>query len=149
MEEIVFNQLSKKSQQLIKEAKSALQYAYNPYSNFAVGAALTTETGKLFTGTNVENASHGASICAERVALTNAYSAGHRDIQKLAIIGYGNQEESDRITPPCGICRQVYFEAVQSNNKDITVILPSYDNSTVIITSIKELLPLGFILKEE
>ncbi len=147
MEEIEYTQLKAIEKELIEKASSTLKASYNPYSNFAVGAAITTKEGKIFTGTNVENASFGASICAEQVALTQAYKAGHRQITTLTIIGHGKNSNDNVVTPPCGICRQVYLENAQQYNRDIKVILVSYDHSKVLYTSIEELLPLGFGIK--
>lgn len=90
---------------LIEMAKKAMEHAYVPYSNFKVGAALLTKGGKVFTGCNVENASYGATNCAERTAIFKAVSEGERDFVKLAVVSH-----TDQYTYPCGICRQVIGE---------------------------------------
>lgn len=90
---------------LIEQARLAAERAYAPYSDFHVGAALETEDGHLFTGCNVENVSYGATCCAERVAIFNAVSEGHRRIRRLAVVC-----GSDEYCTPCGICRQVMLE---------------------------------------
>lgn len=90
---------------LVEEAKKARNMAYCPYSHFAVGAALLAKDGRIFTGCNIENASYGATICAERVALGKAISEGARAFVAIAIVS--SAEEN---TPPCGICRQVLVE---------------------------------------
>lgn len=90
-------------QGLIEQATRAMAQAYCPYSKFQVGAALATTSGLAFTGVNVENASYGLTVCAERVALGNAISAGQREFAMLAIATRGG-------APPCGACRQVLAE---------------------------------------
>jgi cytidine deaminase len=91
--------------ELIEQAQAAREKAYAPYSKFAVGAALLTSTGRVFTGCNVENLSFGLTICAERNAVFAAVAAGERQFRKIAIV-------SDSKTPvsPCGACRQVLAE---------------------------------------
>ncbi len=90
---------------LVEKALEARKFAYVPYSGFHVGAAVLTTDGKIFTGCNVENASYGASICAERTAIVKAVSAGEPDISAIAITS-----DSEDLTFPCGICRQVIAE---------------------------------------
>jgi cytidine deaminase len=89
---------------LIAAAKTAQRNAYAPYSKFHVGAALLAKNGKVFTGVNIENASYGLTICAERVALTKAVSEGHRKFQAIAVVA------PSRALSPCGACRQVLAE---------------------------------------
>jgi cytidine deaminase len=91
--------------ELIRAARAARERSYSPYSGFRVGAALLTTDGHLFTGTNVENASFGLSICAERSAVCQAVSAGQRRFAAVAICA-----DDPRPTPPCGACRQVLME---------------------------------------
>ncbi|MBI1979488.1 MAG: cytidine deaminase, partial [Elusimicrobia bacterium] len=93
------------SNNLIASAKKARDRAYAPYSKFKVGAALLTASGKVFTGCNVENASYGLSICAERVAVSKAISEGEKDFRALAIAG-----EKGREIVPCGACLQFLIE---------------------------------------
>jgi cytidine deaminase len=89
---------------LMAEARSARGRAYAPYSRFSVGAAVATDAG-VFSGANVENASYGLSICAERVAAASAIAGGARRIQAIAITS-----SAARVTPPCGACRQFLYE---------------------------------------
>ncbi len=86
-------------------ARAAAKHSYSPYSNFPVGAAVLTSTGRIFVGTNVENASYGLSVCAERVAISSAVSAGEKSITALAV--YTSSKEP---CPPCGACLAVMSE---------------------------------------
>lgn len=90
---------------LVEAAKAARENAYAPYSGYHVGAALLTSAGEVYTGTNVENASYGLTICAERVAIAYAVAQGERDFVAIAIV-----TESDPPATPCGACRQVLAE---------------------------------------
>lgn len=90
---------------LVDEAKEAMKFAYTKYSNFNVGAALLTTSGKVYTGCNIENSSYGATICAERVAFSKAISEGEREFEAIAIVS-----SSGDYTYPCGICRQFMSE---------------------------------------
>lgn len=92
-------------EKLKKSAIAAIPNAYAPYSNFRVGAAIESKNGKIFCGVNVENASYGCVICAERVALSSAILAGEREFKALCIA-----TEGKILTPPCGICRQSLSE---------------------------------------
>jgi cytidine deaminase len=95
----------KKVKKLIKMASRARKKAYAPYSKFKVGAALEAENGKIYTGSNIENASYGVTICAERVALVKAVSEGVKKLKRIAIVA-----GSIKPCPPCGICRQALYE---------------------------------------
>jgi cytidine deaminase len=99
--------------ELIKAAKKVSKFAYAPYSKFKVGAALLSKSGKIFTGCNVENASYGLTVCAERVAVFNAITEGERNFVAMAI--YAN---TNNFTLPCGACLQVLNEFA----KDLIVI---------------------------
>lgn len=100
--------------ELINKAKNAREHSYSPYSRFKVGAALKTKNGMVFTGCNIENSSYSLSICAEREAIFKAISAGERDLDTIAVV-----TDSDKLTTPCGACRQVMWEF----SKDMTVVV--------------------------
>ena len=93
------------NQILINAALAARLYAHAPYSNFLVGAALEAEDGRIFTGCNVENATYGLTVCAERVAVFKAISEGARKFKAIAV-----SADTERLTPPCGACRQILWE---------------------------------------
>ncbi|MBO4219032.1 MAG: cytidine deaminase [Erysipelotrichaceae bacterium] len=122
--------------ELISLAFSAAKNAYAPYSNYKVGACCLVRDGNYFLGANVENASYGATNCAERNAVFAAYTYGYRrdDIVALAIVSYGKT-----VAAPCGICRQVLSELLT----EYTPIILSNGQQTVIKT-IGELLPMSF-----
>ena len=126
---------------LLVAAKEAMKMSYAPYSQFNVGAALLDSDGNIFTGCNVENASHGAAICAERTAITKAISEGAREFEAIAIVGGPHGEVRKNTTPPCGICRQVLSELCPP---DMPVILGKEEGFECY--SVEELLPVGFIL---
>ncbi len=92
-------------EKLIVAAVAARENAHAPYSNFRVGAALRARSGRVFTGCNVENASYGLTVCAERVALLKALSEGERGFEAIAVVA-----DTERLTPPCGACRQLLWE---------------------------------------
>lgn len=93
------------AEKLIVAAVAARENAHAPYSNFRVGAALRARSGRVFTGCNVENASYGLTVCAERVALLKALSEGERGFEAIAVVA-----DTERLTPPCGACRQLLWE---------------------------------------
>ena len=95
--------------ELMRLAEDARAYSYTPYSHFAVGAALLTKSGKVYTGCNIENASYTPTVCAERTAVFKAVSEGEREFAAIAIIG-GPAGEKGRFCAPCGVCRQVLRE---------------------------------------
>ena len=92
-------------QPLIEAALNARQQSVAPFSGFLVGAALKTDTGKVYTGCNVESASYGLTVCAERVAIWKALSEGERHFSELAVVA-----DTETLTPPCGTCRQIIWE---------------------------------------
>ena len=117
---------------LVYIAYEARKKAYAPYSNFTVGAAILTESGKIFRGANIENASYGLTICAERVAAVSAVAAGEKKFKVIAIF-------ADKLTSPCGACRQTLYEFAP----DMKVISCGKDGNAKI-TTLKKLLPRAF-----
>ncbi len=122
--------------ELIKAANQAKERAYCPYSNFRVGAALLTENNNVYTGVNVENASYGATTCAERTAVFKAVSEGERNFKAIAIAS-----DSDDYIYPCGVCRQVLYEFNDGSMK----VICSKNNGEYKSYTLKELLPDVFI----
>lgn len=125
--------LSSEHEALLAAAREMRAQAYAPYSAFTVGAALESADGTVFTGCNVENASYGLTICAERAALFAAIAAGHRTFERIAVAG-----PDGALTSPCGACRQVLAEFSPS----MTVIYTSPQGTHV--TTVAELLPHSF-----
>ena len=97
--------MSEDIESLIETAKRAREQAVAPFSNFQVGAAVKTANGKVYTGCNVESASYGLTVCAERVAIWKALSEGERQFTDLAVVA-----DTETLTPPCGTCRQIIWE---------------------------------------
>jgi cytidine deaminase len=119
---------------LIAAALEARGRAYAPYSHFHVGAAALTASGEIFQGSNIENAAYPMTICAERVALFNAYAAGEREIVALAVV-----TPTDDVASPCGACRQVISELAPN----CAVLLLNLTGTQRIVTP-QDLLPHGF-----
>jgi cytidine deaminase len=119
---------------LIEAAKQARENAHAPYSNFRVGAALRSTSGRIFSGCNVENASYGLTMCAERVAIFKAISEGERGFGALAVV-----TDADVLTPPCGACRQLIWEFCG----DIPVTIANLKGQTEVV-QMKDLFPRPF-----
>lgn len=128
--------------ELIELALEARKMSYSPYSNFSVGAALLTKDGKVYKGCNIENASYGATNCAERTAFFKAVSEGERDFEKIAIVGdfHDNEIPSD-YAYPCGICRQVMREFTDENQFYVIV---AKSKEEYIKALLKDFLPYSF-----
>lgn len=124
---------------LVKIAFEAMEKAYSPYSHCKVGAALLTSEGKVYTGCNVENASYGATNCAERTAFFKAISEGEREFSKIAIVG-GVEGVVTNMFMPCGVCRQVMDEFC---DRDFEVLVAK-DRENFEIFTLSQLLPLSF-----
>lgn len=128
-----------KTKELIKIAKKHIKNSHSPYSNFKVAAVLLTQNGKIYTGVNVENASFGLTICAERAAIFKAVSEGEKKFKILLIY-----VPTKKITPPCGACRQVIMEF----SRNLKIIMTN-SSGKIITKKINQLLPLNFSFKKE
>ncbi len=119
---------------LLQAALAAREHAFAPYSHFQVGAALEDAGGRIHTGCNVENATYGLTICAERVAVFKAISEGVRKFRRMAIAA-----DTDTLTPPCGACRQILWEFC--GDLELVLVNPRGKTETC---QLKELFPRPF-----
>ncbi|MFB3896347.1 MAG: cytidine deaminase [bacterium] len=124
---------------LIEAAKKVRKNAYAPYSKFKVGAAVLAGSGKIYIGSNVENASFGLTICAERNAIAQAVAQGEKKIQAIAIVA-----DSNELTPPCGACRQVIYEF----GKETEILLVNHKGKQQLF-NISELLAAPFSFRKK
>ncbi len=119
---------------LVSQARAARALAYAPYSNYRVGAAVRARDGRIFIGANIENASYGLSVCAERNAIAAAVLAGARELQAVAVV-----TESSPPAAPCGMCRQTIAEFSRD-----AILLLANEAGEVVQTTLTALLPLAF-----
>ena len=126
--------MSDSGNQLIEAAMAARLQSVAPFSNFLVGAVLQTRAGKVYTGCNIESASYGLTVCAERVAIWKALSEGERDFTDLVVVA-----DTESLTPPCGTCRQIIWEFA----KHARIVLANLRGQREEV-SIKDLLPRAF-----
>ena len=126
------------NKELYRAAVKARENAYAPYSGFRVGAALLAESGKVYTGVNVENSSYGGTICAERTAYLKAVSEGERSFKSIAIAA------GDSEAMPCGICRQFMYEF----GAELEVITGK-DEDSLRVHTLDQLLPEGFRMENK
>jgi len=119
---------------LIEAATDARARSVAPFSSFKVGAAVKTKAGKVFTGCNIESASYGLTVCAERVAIWKALSEGERDLTDLVVVA-----DTETLTPPCGTCRQIIWEFA----KHATIVLANLSGQREEV-HILDLLPRAF-----
>lgn len=124
-------------QTLINLANEARKGAYVPYSNYRVGAALQSKSGKIYTGINIENAAYPVTVCAERVAIFKAVSEGEREFNAISVV-------TDNGGSPCGSCRQVMAEF----GLDIIVFIADGEGKLIKETSVRDLLPGAFTPKD-
>jgi cytidine deaminase len=121
-------------QKLVEAARTARDCSLSLFSNFCVGAAVETEDGKIYTGCNIESASYGLTVCAERVAIWKALSEGERRFKRLAVV-----VDTDPLTPPCGTCRQIIWEFC----RNATVVLANL-HGDIETVEMQDLLPRAF-----
>ncbi|ORX64558.1 cytidine deaminase [Anaeromyces robustus] len=121
-------------QELIKESQKGKSFSYSPYSHFAVGAAILTKSGKIYRGCNVENASYGGAICAERTACVKAVSEGEQEFVAIAI-----SSNSDDYITPCGFCRQFLVEFGKN-----LIVIETKKNGEYVKRTLEDLLPESF-----
>jgi cytidine deaminase len=126
-----------KKEELIEAATRVRENSYAPFSDFRVGAALETDDGEIIAGCNVESASYGLTVCAERVAIWKAISEGKRKIKHIAVVA-----DTEDLTPPCGVCRQIIWEF----GGDIPVVLANLKGKVETL-QMKDLLPRAFDTK--
>ena len=122
------------SQSLLEAAQRARLQSVAPFSKFLVGAAVRTENGKVYTGCNIESASYGLTVCAERVAIWKALSEGERHFTELAVVA-----DTEVLTPPCGTCRQIIWEFAKS----ASIIFANLKGESETF-HVKDLLPRAF-----
>lgn len=121
-------------QELLETAKAARLRSIAPFSNFLVGAAVKTDEGKVYIGCNVESASYGLTVCAERVAIWKALSEGERQFTELAVVA-----DTDTLTPPCGTCRQIIWEFARGAK----IVFANLNGQSEVF-DIRDLLPRAF-----
>ena len=129
--------MKKSEKQLVEAAREVRLRAHAPFSGFKVGAALESASGEIITGCNVENASYGLTMCAERVAIFKAISEGEKQFTQIAVIA-----DTAELTPPCGACRQIIWEFCG----DIPVIMSNLEGK-IETMKMSELLPRAFDMK--
>ena len=130
------------TEKLIQMALLAREQAYAPYSGYAVGAALLTEEGRIYTGCNIENSAYGPTNCAERTAFFKAISEGERNFTAIAVCGGKAGKEPESFAYPCGVCRQVMQEFCEKHFQVIVAKSPS----EYVAYTLGELLPYAFEL---
>lgn len=146
----IVKQASKKASRpspavLLRRARQALDHAYAPYSGFFVGAAVLNKKGKIYPGSNIENASYPLCLCAERVALAHAYMSDPRSpILAIAVLCRNPKIMLTEPGFPCGACRQVISEFEDKQKAPIRIIVGTEQGKILVFESIKELLPYSF-----
>lgn len=138
-----YDRLSEEDRRLLDAAREATDTAYAPYSGVRVGAALRTPDGPV-TGSNVENAAYGSTLCAERMAVGRANARGLRAYTAVAVTAAGDRLRTGRPVSPCGACRQVLHEMARMTGTETRVLMAAPGSDDVTIATLAELLPLPF-----
>ncbi len=144
METLRYQDLSDDDRELVDAARTATETAYAPYSRIRVGAALRTGSGRVVTGSNVENAAYGATLCAERMAVGRANAEGERAFTAVAVTALGDSLPSGHPVAPCGTCRQVLHEMASVTGTSTRVLMATPGSDEITIASLRDLLPLAF-----
>ena len=140
--------LSPSEQSLLARAKDAMHFAYSPYSNFCVGAAVEAMDGSIYVGTNLENGAYAGVMHAEMVALAVANNAGVRKLKTIAVIGCPRDGFSEEPVMSCGMCRQYLYEFAQLGSDDMIVIGSNTRQDKILRLSLSELFPRAFGSKD-
>lgn len=144
MKSIKYSELDETEQKALSEAEKVLKNAYEPIFNFHVGACLISANNELISGTNFANTAYGSSICAERAAVLRANSMGIKNFKSIVIIAKNGDNSTNEVTAPCGDCRQFLNEVADLSDTNLKVILSTTEKDKIVVTDIKELLPLAF-----
>lgn len=145
IKEVKLSELSTEYLSLLREAENVMHTAYNPYSNFFVGAALLYPDGTIAaSASNTENAAFGSTICAERNALGAANAKGKREYAAIAIIGKGKDFDTTGVVSPCGSCRQSIYEVKDVSGIRLDVIMSNTKKDKIVIATIDDPLPMAF-----
>lgn len=141
-----WKELPAEDQILVEKAYQAAEKAYAPYSGFFVGASVLLEDGTVVQGNNQENAAFPSGICAERTALFYAGATyPDKKILKIVVVAKGDFADMESLLSPCGGCRQVMLESEERQNEPIEVILVSQNEKTVLLKTVRDLLPFAFV----
>ncbi|MGB2579377.1 cytidine deaminase [Elusimicrobium simillimum] len=137
---------TKQKNDLVKKAIEARQSSYSPYSKYPVGAAILAGSGKIYMGTNIENASYGLTVCAERTAIFKAISEGEKKIKAIAI--YAGKKTAGAAGSPCGACRQVMAEFLDASSPLLLVKKDLKGKTVVTEHTLEDFFPLPFSPKD-
>jgi cytidine deaminase len=144
VERLRYEDLEAGDRRLVDAAVEACETAYAPYSGVRVGAALRTVADRIVTGSNVENAAYGSTICAERMAVGRANAEGERGFPAVAVTARGAPLAPDQVVSPCGACRQVLQEMAGATGTRTRVLMATPGTDLITIATLDELLPLPF-----